>query len=233
MATGTLSPAPKFYCWDITTGAPLAGGLITTYAAGTSTPLATFNNVDLDPSTHTNTNPIVLNSAGYCVIFLTPGLSYKFVVTDANGVPQWSQDNVTSVPASATGVDETVTAGESIAAEDTIYISDGSGSKNAGQVYKADSAQTYSSTLLTVGKAVAAIASGASGQMRTAGQMVIALTALTPGALYYVGTAGALTATAPSNARLVGQAIGINSLNIMANPPPTVSLDYLQLQVFT
>ena len=42
-------------------GAPLAGGLIYTYAAGTTTPQATYTT---SAGTTAHTNPIVLNSAG-------------------------------------------------------------------------------------------------------------------------------------------------------------------------
>lgn len=58
----------------------LSGGKVNTYAAGTTTPLATYSN-----STGTaNTNPVVLDSAGRANIFLTPDTAYKFVLTDAD-----------------------------------------------------------------------------------------------------------------------------------------------------
>lgn len=221
MATGTLSPSPKQYVWSNTTGAPLAGGLIYTVAAGTSWPggaIATYQDVAL---TVPNSNPIVLNSAGYCVIYLTSGLSYKFIVTDSVGGAIWTQDNISAVPASSPAVDVLGTAGENITAEDVVYLSDGSGSKSAGQWYKADADFTYaSSTASAVGIALSAITASAQGSIRIGGQMPITLTSLTPGASYYVSaTAGQLTATAPSNVRFVGGADGVNSIILAPNPP--------------
>ena len=43
-------------------------------------PVATYTDVAL---TIPNGNPIVCDAAGRCVIFLSPGVSYKFVVTTA------------------------------------------------------------------------------------------------------------------------------------------------------
>ena len=65
-----------------TTNIPLSGGFINTYAAGTSTPQATYtSNTGLTP----NANPIVLNADGRppSEIWLTAGLTYKFVLTDS------------------------------------------------------------------------------------------------------------------------------------------------------
>ncbi len=209
MATGTLSPSPKFYAWNVTTGLPLAGGLVYTVTAGGSYPgnaVSTYTDVGLSVA---NTNPIVLNSAGYAVIFLTPGVSYKFLVYDSNSVLQWSQDNINSVPVASSGVDVVSgIAGENLALENVVYLSDGSGSKNAGQWYKADTTNTYSSTTPEIGIVVAAASATASVTVRIDGQMTISGSSLTPGAIYYVGTAGAMTATLPgSNARIVGQSL--------------------------
>lgn len=79
-------------------GVPYAGGKIFTYAAGTNTPLATFT--DFTESVQA-TNPIVLDSAGRCTIWING--SYKFVLEDALGNIIDTQDNVTafSVPAAS------------------------------------------------------------------------------------------------------------------------------------
>lgn len=72
-------------------GLPLAGGKIYTYQAGTSTPQATYT----DQSGGTpNTNPVVLDSAGRCSMWLDPSLSYKFVFTDSAGNTIKTVDNV-------------------------------------------------------------------------------------------------------------------------------------------
>lgn len=65
-------------------GVPLAGGLLYTYAAGTTTPTATYTSSD---GATPNANPIVLDSAGRAPseVWLTDGTAYKFsVYTSAN-----------------------------------------------------------------------------------------------------------------------------------------------------
>jgi len=78
------------------TGAPLVGAKLCTYAAGSSTPLATYT----DSTAGTpNTNPVVLDANGRASIWVGPAL-YKFVLrvggdgTCSTGAVQWSQDNV-------------------------------------------------------------------------------------------------------------------------------------------
>lgn len=74
-------------------GNPLSGGKIYTYAAGTTTPLATYTSRSgLIP----NTNPIILDAAGRTPeeIWSTEGLLYKYVVKTANDVLIRSWDNI-------------------------------------------------------------------------------------------------------------------------------------------
>lgn len=81
-------------------GLPLAGGLLYTYAAGTTTPLATYSNSGGGTA---NANPIVLDSAGRVSgeVWLTTGSSYKFVLKTSAGVTIWTNDNIAGVPASS------------------------------------------------------------------------------------------------------------------------------------
>lgn len=72
-------------------GLPLAAGLLYTYAAGTTTPLATYT--DSTGSTP-NANPIVLDANGQCDLWLGSS-AYKFVLKNAAGVTQKTVDNVT------------------------------------------------------------------------------------------------------------------------------------------
>jgi hypothetical protein len=74
-------------------GNPLAGGLIYTYAAGTTTPAATYTTYTGGTA---NANPIVLDSAGRlpAQIWLTAGSSYKFVLQTSLGSPIKTDDNV-------------------------------------------------------------------------------------------------------------------------------------------
>jgi hypothetical protein len=73
-------------------GIPLNGGKITTYAAGTTTPLATYT--DQTGGTP-NANPVVTDSSGYCDIWLIPGSAYKFVLQDSLNNTLWTKDNIT------------------------------------------------------------------------------------------------------------------------------------------
>ena len=83
------SPDPKlqFFAND---GNFLAGGKLYTYAAGTSTPLATYTDYT---ATQYNSNPIILNSRGETSVWLGSS-RYKFVLKDANDVEIWTQDNL-------------------------------------------------------------------------------------------------------------------------------------------
>ena len=74
----------------------LSGGKLWTYTAGTTTPQATYT----DASGGTpNTNPIVLNAAGRTAqaIWLTKGVSYKFVLTTSTNVVIGTYDDVSGV----------------------------------------------------------------------------------------------------------------------------------------
>lgn len=242
MSIGTLSPAPKFYAWNTITGEPLAGGLLYTVTAGGAYPgdaIATYTDVGLSVA---NSNPVVLNSAGYCVIYLTPGTSYKYILYSSvdnlgvtNSVLQWTQDNIVGPPVSSGATDATGTAGENIATEDACYVSAGDGGKNAGQWYRASASHAYSSSEAgTVGLALTALATGSSGSFRTSGQMPITGSSLNPGSKYYVGSgAGTLTTSSSlANSRYIGEADGVNSINIAANPPQGEALNFIQIQAF-
>jgi hypothetical protein len=74
-------------------GTPLSGGLLYTYAAGTTTPQTTYTS---GTGATPNSNPIVLNSAGRVPnqIWTTDGLSYKLVLQTSLAVQIFSQDNI-------------------------------------------------------------------------------------------------------------------------------------------
>jgi hypothetical protein len=77
-------------------GVPLAGGLIYSYAAGTTTPKVTYTS---SLGTVAHPNPIILNSAGRVPggeIWLTLG-SYKFVLANSSNVTIATYDNVSSI----------------------------------------------------------------------------------------------------------------------------------------
>jgi hypothetical protein len=75
-------------------GVILSGGKLYTYAAGTTTPLATYTS---ENGATAHTNPIVLDSAGRVPggeLWLTNGLSYKFGLETADAVLIGTYDNV-------------------------------------------------------------------------------------------------------------------------------------------
>jgi hypothetical protein len=77
-------------------GVILSGGLLYTYAAGTTTPQATYTS---SSGATPNANPIVLNSAGRTSsdVWLTAGQSYKFVLKTSTGTTLGTYDNLSGV----------------------------------------------------------------------------------------------------------------------------------------
>lgn len=90
-----LSPTAKMQFTDIT-GAPLVGGLLYTYAAGTTTPLATYTD---SSGNSANSNPVVLDARGEANIWLGAN-TYKFTLKDADDNLIWTVDNI-SAPTSS------------------------------------------------------------------------------------------------------------------------------------
>lgn len=88
MASLTPTPKQQIYGSD---GNPLVGGKIYTYAAGTTTPLATYTDAGAGTA---NTNPIILNSLGQANIWLAPASSYKFSVYTSADVLLYTVDSI-------------------------------------------------------------------------------------------------------------------------------------------
>ena len=91
MPTECPSPAAQFFT---NTGAVLTGGKLFSYAAGTTTPLATYTT---STGNVARTNPIVLDAAGRVPdsgeIWITLS-SYKFVLKDSTDVLIATWDNI-------------------------------------------------------------------------------------------------------------------------------------------
>ena len=78
-------------------GNPLSGGKLYSYAAGTTTPQATYTSAS---GATAHTNPIVLNSAGRVAtgeIWLTASQNYKFVLKTSTEVTIATWDNITGI----------------------------------------------------------------------------------------------------------------------------------------
>jgi len=79
---------------------PLAGGLLYTYQAGSTTPLTSYTN---SAGNIACANPIVLGVNGIAptAIWLTAGVSYKFVLATSANVTLYTYDNIAGIPSSA------------------------------------------------------------------------------------------------------------------------------------
>ena len=93
-----IPPYPKFRATYLSGTAvlPLVGGLLYTYAAGTTTPQATYT----DQSEGTpNANPVVLDSNGEANVWVDDDKSYKFLLKTAAGATLWTVDNINGMAA--------------------------------------------------------------------------------------------------------------------------------------
>jgi len=114
-------------------GVILSGGKIYTYAAGTTTPQASYTSA---AGVTAHANPIILDSAGRVPggeIWLTDGLIYKFVIETALSVLIGTYDNITGVNSNFVNytVQEeviTATAGQTVFNLSTINYTPGTNS---------------------------------------------------------------------------------------------------------
>lgn len=82
--------SPRFAAVD-SYGNPLVGGRLYTYANNTTTPQTTYQDA---AGTIANTNPIILDSRGEAVIFLTEGVVYAWELKDSSDALIWSQSDI-------------------------------------------------------------------------------------------------------------------------------------------
>jgi len=88
-----LSPVGNGQQFFNNNGVPLSGGLLYTYQAGSSTPLATYTDIN---GITANANPIVMDSSGRLAneVWLTYGFNYKFVLQTSAAVTLGTYDNL-------------------------------------------------------------------------------------------------------------------------------------------
>jgi hypothetical protein len=208
--------------WLDVNAKPAAGCRLFTYAAGGSTKQTTYQSGTVSGAV-AHSNPITLDSAGRppAPVFLQP-LSYKFLlappgVDDPPATTLWSADNITATPPFNVDLDIVGVAGETLVANEWVYLSAGDGGRTMGAWYKTDADLDYASTTArVVGIVTVGAAQGSNVTVRRLGR-VTGLSGLTAGSLYYVSdTAGTITATAPANTRRVGQADGTTTFVIAA-----------------
>ena len=149
----------------------MPGGLLYTYTAGTSTPAATYSDSTLLTP---NANPIVLDAAGRCVIYID-ATSYKFTLKTAAGVTVWTQDNIQAVNVSSVGLGEIFVFGANSAAlvTNTVYTTGATYDKihPGSSVFSVDSATLTGTYVLEI-----------VGVQNTAGTLTVALVNLDDGA---------------------------------------------------
>ena len=76
-------------------GNPLSGGLLYTYLAGSTTPQTTYTT---SAGNVPHSNPIVLDAAGRVPneVWVTNGISYKFLLADSTNNTIWTKDDITA-----------------------------------------------------------------------------------------------------------------------------------------
>lgn len=92
--TTNIAPQPKLQFFDAN-GVPLSGGKLYTYAAGTTTPLASYTNYGGGTA---NANPVILDSRGEASVWLGSGM-YKMVLKTSTDTEVWTVDNLNGADA--------------------------------------------------------------------------------------------------------------------------------------
>jgi hypothetical protein len=105
-----LSPIGNGQQFFDNNGVPLNGGLLYVYQAGSTTPIATYTDIN---GTVANSNPIVLDASGRSAteIWLSYGFFYKFVLKDSSNVTIGTYDNIYGIVGVQTAVGTTIPAG--------------------------------------------------------------------------------------------------------------------------
>ena len=196
-------------------GIPLAGGLLYTYTAGTTTPQATYTSA---AGTIANTNPIVLDSAGRTVnqTWLTTGGAYKLVLQTAAAVTIGTYDNISGIN-DLTGI----TSGTSILR--------GDGAGGIGNVTVGSGLSYVGSTLSTTGQSLPV--SGGGYLYRDSISSVLNYDAIIKRAALPVATTAQIGALRPDGTTItIG---GSNNEVISAvSVTPTISTGVLQFSLY-
>lgn len=96
--SNSLLPEPV-QSYEDSNGRPLNGGKLFTYAAGTTTPKATYQDL---AGTIPNTNPVILNERGEATVYGS-GV-YRLVLQNSAGATIWDRDNVFGADSQAADV---------------------------------------------------------------------------------------------------------------------------------
>lgn len=112
-------------------GAIASGYKLYTYAAGTTTPQATYTN---RAGTVANANPITLDARGEATVYLTPGLVYDYVLKSAADVTIWTREDVIADAGDADAVSFTQAGTGAVARTVQDKLRDGVSVKDFGAV---------------------------------------------------------------------------------------------------
>ena len=135
--TASLIPTPVMQFLDAD-GNPLVGGKVYTYAAGTSTPLATYTNQGGGTA---NANPVILDSRGEAAIWFD-AVGYKIILQTSADVLIWTADNVTPATTDNYGTGVATALAINVGTAGSILVRGGSVAGTTG---------TFSSTLAVTG----------------------------------------------------------------------------------
>ena len=204
-------------------GVPLSGGLLYTYAAGTTTPVPTYTS---QSGLVLNANPIVLNSAGRtpAQIWLTAGNSYKFVLQTSTGVTIRTDDDIFASFALADEVGVAVGFGlggitTNIAVGNTALDSNTTGSNNTAVGSNALTANTDGFQNTAVGSE--ALDANTTGDYNTAVGFQAATAATTANYAVAVGYRALNAATGDGNT-----AVGADALLLVSTGTNNVAIGY-------
>jgi hypothetical protein len=212
-------------------GNPLAGGLIYTYAAGTTTPIATYTSSSGGTA---NANPIVLDSAGRtpAQIWLTAGSSYKFVLETALGVTIKTDDNIFAAfdLTKEVGVAVGLGAGSvatNIAVGDTALDSNTTGSNNVAVGYNALTSNTDGFQNVAVGSQ--ALDANTSGDYNTA----VGYDSLSAATTANYNTGAGYRALNAATTGAGNTALGSDALLLVSTGADNVAVGYAALDAYT
>jgi hypothetical protein len=236
-----LSPIGNGQQFFDNTGLPLNGGLIYTYQAGSTTPLASYTDIN---GTIANSNPIVLDSSGRppSEVWLTYGFFYKFVVKTSAGVTLGTYDNIYGIIGVAnTSTGTTIPTGMISLWYGSIgsvplgwYLCDGTnGTPDLRDKFVVGAGSTYS-VAATGGTADAIVVSHThTATVTDPGHTHTATTGTLAGAQFQSGNLGfpretnntTTTASAVTSISVANSTAGVSGTN--ANLPPYYALAYV------
>ena len=233
-----LSPIGNGFQFLTNAGTPLSGGLIYTYQAGSSTPLATYTD---NSGNVANANPIVLGSDGRPAteIWMTYGYNYKFVLKDSAGVLIQTYDNLygilgtipSSTPSLPSGV-IVLWSGATGSIPSGYYLCDGAnGTPDLRNRFIVGAGSTYA-VAATGGSADAVVVSHTHTATATDSGHTHSYTA-NNGNINAAGSPGVqsgnastyTTATGYANVTVTNASTGVSATN--ANLPPYYALAYI------